>query len=645
MRLNEKVRAACLVLSGALLFTGSLQVSAAATVSSRRTPPSFSPTLKASPLAGAAGSPGVPGIADLPMNMTLPDGVDNLAEYAAPLQDGALTELASGYGLAIPTTFTITRPDKKLTTSYASYFITGTSDPASPVYFGDTEIQRLGTKGTFGVHVSLAMGNNTFTFSQGGESQTVTIVRTAATTGDAPITEIVKDSMVPAFMSGVKVGGSLTVGCTAPSGATVKATFDGVTIPLTQTNQELAAGKPAAFTGKITVDGSYEADITQAAGKVTYDMTYSGASKSYTSNGQVYVAGENSAIAVEVVSYLGFVYPDLKNLANFKETVKTGARDYIKNQDNTYFELSSGGYIPKEMVAIVEGNVSVGNKLDSVSTSIKNKSEVYTFSGTGKPFYDTKISENTFFLTLYNTGGSPGVDVSGSRLASGATVETGENSVTYKLPLKGLVWGYDVAFDGGNTLLTLKYKPTSIEGMTILLDPGHGGTDPGALGLAGKTGPNEAAVNLANALATRDLLTSMGAKVVMTRGDDSYLSLDNRLKAIEECGADLFISMHHNSIAESTDANTVSGMEIYYHTGLSKSFGTTMMSSLASGLNRNNRKVSQSYYRVTLSPYAPALLLELGFMSSPVEYEKACNGNEMQKVAQAIASGVKNAIA
>lgn len=551
--------------------------------------------------------------------------------------------------LSIPQTFRITRPAQKLTTTYATYFITGTSDSEQPVYFGKNEIERLGTKGTFGVLVKLEMGTNTFKFSQGDQSQTVTIVRKSySDPAKTPISEIRQSSIVPAHMSGVKVGEKLSVGCIAPSGATVKASYNGKAVTLKQANTDIKTGLPAAFTGKITVDADgFDPDITQKDKKVSYSMTYKGTTKKYSSNGVVYVAGENSDIAVEIVTYLGFVYPKASDPSVFKEVVKAGARDYIVGQTNEHFELASGGFIPKsEQVKIVTGEVRVTNKLSDMSFSKGSKSESITLHGTRPAVYDTWISEDHFYLRLYNTSGTPRTSLSNGRLVSSCSVTAKDGAVTYKFPLKGLVWGYDVSFDGGDLTLLLKYKPKlgggsqPLEGVTILLDPGHGGTDPGALGLAGTTGPTEADVNLANARATQEALQELGAKVYMTRKEDSYLSLNGRLELIERAKCDFYVSLHHNSLAESTDANKVSGMEIYYHTTLSKKFADRMMTSLSSSLKRNGRFVRQDYYRVTLMPYAPALLVELGFMSNPVEYERAATASEMNKVAQAVANGI-----
>jgi len=556
----------------------------------------------------------------------------------------------SGIDLAIPAAFNITRPSEKLTTAYSSYFITGTSDPSQPVYYNGAEISRLGSQGTFGVHVSLNTGANTFTFRQGDETKTVTIVRSGSV-GSPAIQEIRQASMYPATSGGVKVGGNLPVECTAPSGATVSATFAGTTVQLTQSK---TAGKGVAvtYTGKLPVNTAPVADETTRVGAVTYKMTYNGSSSTYRSTGDVYVAGENSAIAMRVTNYIGFVYPSTSNPARFKEKLKVGATDYVKAENNEYFQLSSGGFMPKTQGEIIAGKVRIKNSLDNVSAKLKSKGETYTFQGSNSPAYVTKYGDGKFIIRMYNTSGAPAPDVSGSKLFSGVAANEADGCVTYTFAVKSAsrFWGYNVAFEGGNTVLSFKYKPTlqngsqPLSGVTILLDPGHGGEESGAYGVAGATGPVEKDVNLANALYVKAALENQGATVLMTRAQDATVTLDDRLKAIEETDADLFLAIHHNSLLENVDANKVSGMEVYYHTGLSSATAKSMMSGLSNGLNRNNRFVQQSYYRVTLMPGSPALLLELGYMSNPLEYEKAASTAEMEKVGAAVANGVTLAL-
>lgn len=555
--------------------------------------------------------------------------------------------------LAIPGAFAVTRPSKALKTTYDKYFIMGTSNPSEPVYFEDKEIGRLGSSGTFGVQVPLNLGENTFRFSQGGKTATVTITRTSPPAA-APISVITQSSMVPAMFAGAKIGEVLELGCTAPSGAKVTARFNGQAVPLTQA-VAAAPGIPAKFIGGLEIMGEYAADETVNAGKIDYTLEYNGAVTQYKSTGDVYVAGQGTRIAIRVESYLGFVYPDTKDLSVFREKLKRGAVDTIKSQNNTYFELSSGGWINKEQTSVLTGKSRAECKLSKVTTAANNREESYIFTGDNTPAYLTEIRDGSFFITFFNTGGSPRANMAASRLFSALSVSEDGGAVTCEFALKdpALLWGCNVSYEESDTVLTFRYRPKlksgdrPLEGLTVLLDPGHGGSDPGALGMAGETGPAEREVNLAHAYAARDALAAMGANVLLTRGPEETVSLDERLEAVEQTRADMFIALHHNSLGENADGNKVSGVEVYYHTNFSKELANAMMRGLTGspGLNREERFVDQGYYRVTLSAYAPSVLAELGYMCNPLEYERAADKAEIQKIGAAVAETVKNLLA
>lgn len=626
---------ACVV-SGAMLLTSCANRRAAPSVPDSGLEPGF--TLAALPGA--------------PVAVSANTRIMPLKPVILAISSGKMSDI----NLTIPAKFIIAKPSDSLTTTLEKYFITGLSDPQKPVYFGDAEIERMGTKGVFGVLVDLQMGENTFTFSQDGKNQTVKITRKAyVPSASIPIGDINQSSMVPSIFAGAKVGGELELGCIAPSGASVTAKFGGKSVKLKQAAVTELEGVPAFFKGSIPIEAGdgYDSDITQIAGKVAYEMTYKNETKKYESSGDVYIAGENSRIAVRVKDYMAFVYPksDLNDLPQESEKLKFGAADYMKSQGNLYAELSSGGFVAKERVEIIEGKVTVGNKLSKVKNSKKSKNETYTFTGTNKPAYATNLSNGKFSITFFNTTGAPEANVSGSKLFSDVAVKEGENSVTYTFTLgAGSLWGYNVGFNGKNTILAFNYKPElgsdprPFEGMTIVIDPGHGGKEIGAAGIANLNGPAEADLNLAHAYATRDLLASMGANVLLTRADDTYFDLDSRLKTPEATKADMFISLHHNSIGENVDANKIFGVEVYYHTGMSKKLADSMMSRVTSGLNRKERFVEQSYYRVTLSPYSPSVLVELGYISNPLEYERATSESQINKVAEAVAAGIKQAL-
>lgn len=549
--------------------------------------------------------------------------------------------------LSIPKTFRITRPEvnQNLQTSSTHYFITGTSDPAAPVYFEGNEIQRLGKQGVFGVYVPLEMGQNTFVFRQNQQTQSITVTRTPLPC-PLPIQSIQQQSMMPSIATGVSNGQALEVGCIAPAGSAVTAHYGKHSVQLAQCDQTIKNGLPALYEGKLTIEENVPKNETIMGDAVRYTLDDHGKRQTYTSNGNVFIAGKDSRIAVQVTSYLGFVYYDFKDRSQIKETVKQDARDYVIGETDQYFALASGGYLSKEQAQIQTGKTRIQNKLHSVRFMRDENVETLLFAGSASPIYNTWIADDVFYLELFHTTGTPQPKIAGSQFFSTSRVSKESNYILYQFPLQQPIWGYDVAFQEQTVAVSFRAAPVlspgnqPLKNMTIVLDPGHGGDDAGALGLAGKTGPDEADVNLAHAKATRDLLKTMGATVVLTREDDSTLSLDERLAMIEDFQADLFLSFHHNSLLENIDANAVSGIEIYYHTPLSQHAAATMMKQMATHLNRNNRVVRQSYYRVTLMPYCPALLLEFGFMSHPLEYENATNDAEIAKVAHAVADGI-----
>jgi N-acetylmuramoyl-L-alanine amidase len=562
--------------------------------------------------------------------------------------------VAPDFDFSIPEALGVTVPDKQVTVDYSSYYIMGTSDPDEPLSFDGRPVERQGTRGTWGVYVPLEIGSNSFAVNQSGNSVTVNITRRAPFSPQ-PIDAIPQSSAWPAIQGGVKVGGKLTLSCTAPSGGTVSAAFGGKTVTLQQQSNE-ENGMPATFKGELVIDGDYPANATTRAGKVTYSLNYNGVATLCESAGEVLVAGSGSYIAIRVTEYQGFVYPDPTVPSVFREKLKRGATDYVYSEDNEYFRLYSGGYIPKKQCEIIEGEVKIGNSLSSVTPYYASRREVYRFDGISLTSYYTEYKDDVFYLTLYNTRGVPSVGSGESPLFSSVSGSQSENlSVTYAFNVKDprLYYGHNIWFDGDDLLLRFQYRPKlsadpqrPFDGITVMLDPGHGGTDPGALGVAALVGPNENLLNLATAWDVRDKLTALGADVVMTRdGLDDTFSLDERLQAFEGSGADFFIALHHNSMGYNVDSGNVTGTESYYHTWISKDASQAVLDGYCAVTGSSQRESRQDYYRVTLLPAAPSMLIELGFISNPADYERLCTKAGISKSGDGVVEGLLRAFA
>ncbi|MDO3409667.1 N-acetylmuramoyl-L-alanine amidase family protein [Saccharibacillus sp. CPCC 101409] len=167
----------------------------------------------------------------------------------------------------------------------------------------------------------------------------------------------------------------------------------------------------------------------------------------------------------------------------------------------------------------------------------------------------------------------------------------------------------------------------------IVIDAGHGDQDPGAVG---PTGVREKDVNLAIALKLEKILKQNSKiDVVMTRSDDTFLELKERVKVAENVKADVFLSIHHNS-----GSSSASGTETYYQRADSKSLATTLHKYLVAATGFKDRKVQYGNFHVIRETTMPASLVEVGFVSNAAEAAQIRTDAFQQKVAEALAKGL-----
>lgn len=183
-----------------------------------------------------------------------------------------------------------------------------------------------------------------------------------------------------------------------------------------------------------------------------------------------------------------------------------------------------------------------------------------------------------------------------------------------------------------------------LEGKKIMIDPGHGGPDPGAIGQAGA---EEEDVALAMSQKLQEDLTALGAEVRLTRTTDSAVlpggskseDLQERCNMSNRWGADLFISMHCNS-AENQNAV---GTETYHARNASSK------SKIAARLVQNqtaqllpNRGVKQANFHVIVHTNAPAILVETAFISNRGEEALLVDNGFQDRFCEHVAAGVSN---
>lgn len=183
----------------------------------------------------------------------------------------------------------------------------------------------------------------------------------------------------------------------------------------------------------------------------------------------------------------------------------------------------------------------------------------------------------------------------------------------------------------------------------VVIDPGHGGYDPGAITSQGIYEKN---VNLQMAKKIRELLKPAGIEVKLTRDEDEdyvpdgvrgkvtkkQIDLNHRINLAAQAKADLFVSIHLNA----TESGRNSGAETFYHykSGEGKKLAEGIQEELIKipGMNRRIAKPGDFY--IIKNTSMPAVIVELGYISNPKEQKKLVQSWYQDQLAKAVAKGI-----
>lgn len=343
---------------------------------------------------------------------------------------------------------------------------------------------------------------------------------------------------------------------------------------------------------------------------------------------------------------------------NINETVRRGTMATVTSCVETRrsgkttwaYQLESGDYVLAYNTEVAEGDY-VRPSFTGIAAAKTDTGEVLTFAGAGTPLAYTNLVAGNLEMDFYGADIAGELAVTGSELVSGVTVTPRGACTRVTLSFTQPIWGYSVEYSGDTTQVILKRTPVRstefgrpLAGVTVLLDAGHGDQDAGAMGAAGYGAPVEKDVNLALTLATKYRLEQMGASVQTIRADDSFLSLEERNAAITTGQPDFFIAIHHNSVELTVDANRHTGTECYYFYPAGQTLAETLVNRVTQATGRRSRGAMWGYYYVTRNTTCPAVLLEVGFMVNPTEYEQVTSESQLWNEADAIARSVLDCV-
>ncbi|MBR4036610.1 MAG: N-acetylmuramoyl-L-alanine amidase [Oscillospiraceae bacterium] len=485
------------------------------------------------------------------------------------------------FNLTVSSDFAVTYPTKDITTYYSGVFITGTGAQGTVNVNGFEHPSAV--DGTFGVYFELAEGENPVTVACGGESESFTVTR-----------KIYKSS-----------------------GSTVKHELPW------DDSVKLNPGRIIRTTSQLTSVLSDPEDDSAI------------------------IAGLDQGTKLIV--------------AQSVEAERGGEKTYV-------YQLTNGGYIPSAKVEILdevtaEYKPSKKEKItdytvyetpdisDVTLQKFENGDRQLQFSVNNMPGITHQFSQDKLSVVFMDTA-MDDVPVPVTDFYTDFEIIKNENSlqIDFLLNPEKPLWGYDVKSEEGTVTVYFKDIPhlsdcdQPLQGITVMLDPGHGGKDSGALGVASVNGPLEKDLNFAVAQATQAILENKGATVIMTREDDTFPTLDDRRNMVRELKPDLFIAIHHNSMDYSYNSTKARGSECYYFTHQSQHLAQLMTDNVTAATGRLNRGAFNGYYYVTRTDIAPSVLMEYGFMINPTEFSTLYHNTDIYKAAYGTAQAVLKAI-
>ncbi|NMA34123.1 MAG: N-acetylmuramoyl-L-alanine amidase [Clostridiaceae bacterium] len=375
-------------------------------------------------------------------------------------------------------------------------------------------------------------------------------------------------------------------------------------------------------------------------------MNYNGTVKSVTAPAKVGVIMKGAPFYAEVKNedIDTFNTPNSANGSEYE--LRKGMVDFVTGMTGSYARLASNLWVRKTSISTYTSKTVLSPRVTSAVYKTGEKWDTlklaYPSSLAATASFDgSKLKVN---ISAAASGVIPSLP-SDSPFSSATFTKTGHFG-QYVLTLKSdsNIEGYYIEKVSDGIIVHIK-RPVKaskgnkpLEGIVIMLDPGHGGSDSGATGPLGTEYP-EKKINLENALLLKAQLEKRGAKVLMTRTTDVYVSLSDRLTASRDAKPDMFLSIHANSMAENVDISKIQGFSAHYKEAIAKPL-SQMLCNGAEAAGRVNKGVRWANFYVVRGTWAPSMLIEAGFVPNPTEFELLTDNVEQDYLAMKLADAI-----
>ncbi|MEH2112574.1 N-acetylmuramoyl-L-alanine amidase [Nostoc sp.] len=563
--------------------------------------------------------------------------------------------LSSSIALAQPSLIVIF-PQTNYQTSAQKIFFLGTAPPDGQVLINSKPITRS-KAGHFSPSFPLQLGENLFTVRRQNQELKIKVIRLNASPELPQGVAFAKDSLTPAVDIARLPGEVICFSAIAPPNANVSVTLANQTITLSpQPQQAQLPSNLAALTGQNQPHaqssvGNYQGCTTVATaadlGKPQFQLILDGKTITQPGSGKIEILSKSQLPISEVTVESGVARTGPSTDYSRLTPLPKGTRATVTGREGEWLRLDYGAWINSKETRILPSAVPPQTIIRSVGyRQLPSATEIVFPLQVPVPV-SVQQSEQAIALTLYNTTAQTDI----IRLDDDPLIyrldwqqeSPGQVKYTFNLK-KAQQWGYKLRYDGTTLVLALRHPPKigntrrkPLANFKIVLDPGHGGKETGA---SGPTGYLEKDVNLVVSKLLRDDLVKRGATVVMTREDDREVSLVERQAIISREEPAIALSIHHNSLPDDGDAEKTKGFGTFWYQPQAHNLAIFLQKYVVKKLGRPSYGVFWDNLALTRPTAAPSVLLELGFMSNPDEFEQIVNPEVQKKTADAIAQGI-----
>lgn len=542
----------------------------------------------------------------------------------------------------------ISRPSNDIKTTLEKFYLCGSSDPSKPLYLNGMPVNNRSEQGFFGILVPLSPGPNVFTFSQPGMYDTRTIYKQipAKQPQKKIIIDIPAASVFPQSVEYRTVGEKIRLVCQAPAGSKVTVKL-GTKTYVMQPSASLTNGQFINYTFDYTIP-NYNGKVRNVEiGTPIYTMSYKNTVRSRKAPAKIVAIMKNSPFYAQINKDVAYTHSSPSSSSSVTNELYKGMTDNITAISNNFIRLASGHWIKSSDAKTYTSKNALNHQIKNISYTSGEKWDKILFNVSSSCSAFASFDSSMLKIKISPCSYSSNPSLPSSSPFSKISVAKSDNGVEFVLPLKNgeRIEGYYVENTSNGIVLNIKKRfvvknaEKPLEGVTIMIDPGHGGSDSGAIGPLGLK-YSEKTINLNASLKLKYELEQLGAKIAMTRERDVFLSLEERLNASRKIKPDLFVSMHANSMNDDVDISRIHGFCVFYREPHSKLISQKIYDSVINELGRNRHGVNNRNFYVVRGKWSPSLLVESGFVPNPNEFEWLIDDNQQKALVKAIARAI-----